>query len=224
MKQFFIFSIFINFISYGQDKSKFQFGIGTNINRTIVENINIDNDPGVVLHGLRKPIGYSLGVLRLKYHLTSRIDIISGIDVLSFQSIKYYFYGTTYTKGFGPIEIPFGIQYNFDNSFFVNLGIEETMMYKSITKSIVDKSDYGPKTVVTAEYYSGFYTIAKVAFGYEFTTKGMREFEFYTSFSKGFKPILAINLERFDPFNKTTFDYQGTKLELGVNWFFKHKK
>jgi len=226
MKQIVIIFILLSFNLFSQESSnkKFQLGVSLNVNRTFIENTQINDGMGLKIRGLRQPIGYSLG-LRLKYKLSNTFSVNSGLDILSTQKISYFFYGSTYTNSVGLYELPFEIQYSFkQNPFFLIIGGEETFTFPSIWKSTNNKNEFGPKTVVTREEFSGFYTILKLSLGYHIKTKKHRKLEIYTTLSKGFKPIRHFTLERFEPYISSSFDYQGTKIELGVNWYFNSLK
>lgn len=209
---------------FGQSDRRLKFGLSSSLNRTYIEQLTFGDGLGAKVWGIKQPYGFSFGV-RTKFYIGDHININTGLDLLSFQSVRYFYHGYTHTNSISLYELPLEFQFNFKRKKctpFIVLGIEETFNLWSIRTDSNVATIYSPATKVTVEDKQGLYTILKAGVGFKLNKP--RTIEYRMIFSKGFSPVRTFKLERFDPGAYSTFIYQGTKLEMEISWYFNRKK
>lgn len=210
-------------VAHGQTKKKLVFGVTSSINRTIKEQIII-GDYDSKIKGIRQPLGFTIGG-KMRYNGKNRTSFVVGLNLFSLHRLRYFYQGSTRTNSFGLSSISIEGNYAFLNtkkSFFLIYGIDLMYTPYSFFNMMTMESPFNPTYAVNTITKEGVYFVPKLGLG--FSLFGRSNLQGFMTFSKGFVPISTYTLERFDPYARSAFNYNGSRIEVGINWYFKRKK
>lgn len=226
---YFIISFIFSYSVFSQElkesQKKMFISINASLNNTFVENLHRED---LILNIKDIKIGGAIG-LGIKYNFVDWYYLSINLNILSMESIKYSYYGTSYSSISGYPQIfltnTFKLTKNPNLNIIMHLGCGlSTTPMNYMDESYYFLTDYGPERKVTEQGKAGVYPLITTGIGLETKLKKGRIVTYNLMFNKGFIPIAKYKFERISsPQLSNSFEYKGSLLAFQVNWYFKRK-
>lgn len=213
--------------SQSQANKKFNFCFHLGINETFVEGKNgIIDSYGLTIKDVSP--GFTFGA-KINYSVDNHITLLSGLTLISYETITYKYYGITYTESVGKPQIPFLFQYHFSNknnkkSWFLSIGTMLSFEINSSKSFLYYPSDIlRPERSIKSTLNSQVNPIIQFGIGKSITNGKGRKIEQILFFNKGLNNVNEFEFSRENPKIPSNFKYRGSTLNYSLRWYFKRK-